>query len=161
MGTVSHDSETPAQGKQVITVCAFIHANFDGVEKVFLVKRAQTKKFLPGVFELPGGHVDYGEDIIAGLQREVQEEMGMRINVGDPFVVFTYTNKVKGSHSIQVTYFARFEDPVENIRLNQEDHSEYCWVAESELADYLPTSDREHANVLKGFALLRGEPVLF
>jgi len=31
-----------AKGQQVITACAFIHANFDGVEKVFLPKRAAT-----------------------------------------------------------------------------------------------------------------------
>ena len=63
MAKISHDSETPAHGQQVISACAFIHHNFDGVEKVFLPKRANTKKFLPGIYELPGGHLDFGEDI--------------------------------------------------------------------------------------------------
>ncbi|MDP3883136.1 MAG: hypothetical protein Q8Q48_03725 [Candidatus Staskawiczbacteria bacterium] len=54
---ISHDSEKPAQGQQVITACAFIHHNFDGVEKLFMPRRADTKKFLPGVYELPGGHI--------------------------------------------------------------------------------------------------------
>jgi hypothetical protein len=39
MAKISHDSETPAQGQQVITACAFIHYNFDGVEKLFWPKR--------------------------------------------------------------------------------------------------------------------------
>ncbi len=52
---MAHDSETQAYGEQVITACAFIHHSFDGVTKVFLPKRAATKKFLPGVHELPGG----------------------------------------------------------------------------------------------------------
>ena len=62
-----HDSETDASGRQVIVTCALIHHTFDGVEKVFLPKRADTKKFMPGVYELPGGHVDFGEDIVMGL----------------------------------------------------------------------------------------------
>lgn len=40
-----NDSEVPAAGKQVIVTCAFIHHNFDGVEKIFMPKRAATKKF--------------------------------------------------------------------------------------------------------------------
>ena len=83
-----HDSETLAEGKQVITACAFIHHNFDGVEKVFLPKRADTKKFLPGVYELPGGHIDFGEELVEGLKREIEEEFDIQINVGDPFYAF-------------------------------------------------------------------------
>ncbi len=90
MNKVVHDSEIRAAGEQVITACALIHHNFDGVLKVFLPKRAKTKKFLPDIFELPGGHIDWGEDILAGLRREVMEEHGMRIKIGDPFAAFTY-----------------------------------------------------------------------
>jgi len=81
MNQISHDSETAAHGQQVITATAFIHHNFDGVEKVFLPKRASTKKFLPGVWELPGGHIDFDEAPVAGLIREIDEEfeMGLRL----------------------------------------------------------------------------------
>jgi len=54
-----NDSEVPAVGKQVIVACAFIHHNFDGVEKIFMSKRAATKKFMPSVFELPGGQLKF------------------------------------------------------------------------------------------------------
>ncbi len=70
MNKISHDSETPKHGEQVITACAFIHHLFDGIEKVFLPRRAETKKFLPGVLELPGGHIDFGEDIMGLLPNE-------------------------------------------------------------------------------------------
>lgn len=153
--TVSHDSETPAKGQQVITANAFIWAEFDGVKKVFRPKRALTKKFLPGLWELPGGHIDFGEDIVEGLKREVLEETGMHISVGDPFAVFTYTNEIKGSHSIEVAYFAKFLDPLDQIKIDPEDHSEYQWTAESELDDG-PISPLELANIKKGFELLNG-----
>lgn len=163
MNTIFHDSEVLAQGQQVITACAFIHQKFDGVEKVFLPRRAETKKFLPGVYEIPGGHIDYGENMVEGLKREIMEEFGMRISVGDPFASFTYMNEVKGSHSIEVIYFAVFTDPIEKITIDPEDHSEFLWVAENELEKLCTESKRgddpEILALHKGFALLRGEPL--
>ena len=165
MTNTSHDSETPALGQQVITACAFIHHNFAGTEKVFLPKRASTKKFLPGVFELPGGHIDFGEDIVQGLKREIMEEFAMTISAGDPFAVFTYTNNIKGSHSIEVVFFSRFNEPIENIKINPEDHSEYAWFAEDELSQVANENknedDVEITAMKKGFALLRGESPAF
>jgi len=160
-----HDSETIATGRQVFTACAFIHHDFDGVTKLFAPKRAASKKFLPNVYELPGGHIDFGEDMVAGLKREIQEEFGMSIHVGDPFAVFTYTNPVKGSHSIEVVYFAEFEAALEQIKLNPEDHATFGWFAETELAQIMSANknvdDDEIKAIKKGFALLRGEPLRF
>ncbi|HUC89408.1 MAG TPA: NUDIX hydrolase [Patescibacteria group bacterium] len=159
-----HDSAKPAHGQQVITACAFIHHNFDGTEKVFLPKRAATKQFLPNVYELPGGHLDYGEDIIIGLKREIKEEFEKDITVGDPFAAFTYLNEIKGSHSIEVVYFAQFDSGTDGIVLHPEDHSGYGWFAESELPKAFDASkmmdDPEALAVKKGFALLKGERTL-
>lgn len=130
---IFHDSETPAEGRQVFTACAFIWHDFDGVKKVFLPKRAETKKFLPGVYELPGGHIDFGEGLKQGLAREIMEELGMYVSIGEVVDVFTYMNDVKKSHSIEVVYFAQFTDPVENICLHPEDHSTYGWFGADEL----------------------------
>lgn len=163
MTNVSHDSETPAHGQQVLTAVAFIHHDFDGVAKVFLPKRAATKKFLPNIFELPGGHIDFGEEMVVGLKREVLEEFGKEVVIGDPFAVFTYTNPIKGSHSIEVVYFAHFTGGVDDITFNPEDHAEYRWVAEAEIDD-LPvrdSEDPERAIIRRGFELLRGEKLNF
>ena len=159
-----NDSEVPAVGKQVIVACAFIHHNFDGVEKIFMPKRAATKKFMPSVFELPGGHVDFGEDIVAGLKREIREEFGKTITVGDPFAAFTYHNSVKGSHSIEVVYFAQFDD-IGNIKLNPKDHSEYKWLSFDELPKIFGNgkdeADEEIQLIKRGFALLDGVQLKF
>lgn len=158
MAKISHDSETPAEGRQVFTACAFIWQEFDGVKKVFLPKRAATKKFLPGVYELPGGHIDFGEDLKDGLAREIMEEFDMHVTVGDVVDVFTYVNDVKKSHSIEVIYFAQFTDPLEQIRINPEDHSTYGWFAEDELATVYTgvkgLDDPEAIVVQKAFKIL-------
>ena len=162
---ISHDSEILAVGKQVITACAFIHYNFDGVEKVFLPKRATAKKFLPGVFELPGGHIEFGEDMVDGLKREIEEEFESQVTVGDPFAVFTYTNEIRGSHSIEVIYFARFINPIEKIKMHSEDHSEYRWIAENEIDKVIDNNKRaddpEIEAIVKGFDLLIGSQINF
>lgn len=158
---ISHDSEVPAHGEQVITACALIHHVFDGEVKVFLPKRAGAKKFFPGVFELPGGHIDWREDMVDGLKREIKEEFGMRIKVGDPFAAFTYFNEIKGSHSVEVVFFAAFEGPIENIKINAGDHSEFKWVSQDEIASVGPISEAELRNVIKGLALLNGQKLFF
>jgi len=160
-----HDSAIPTPGQQVITACAFIHKKIDGVHKVFIAKRADTKKFLPGIYELPGGHIDYGEDTNDGLVREIQEEFGVEVRLGDPFAVFTYLNDVKGSHSIEVIYFAQLVDPDIKIKPNPEDHSTCGWFAESELPQTFVSEkdieDDEVKGIYRGFALLAGRGVDF
>jgi 8-oxo-dGTP diphosphatase len=160
MSHAIHDSETPAKGQQVITACAFIHHKFKGVEKAFLLKRSTNRKFLPGVFEIPGGHIDFGEDIVAGLKREILEETGKEISVGDPFFVFTYLNNVKESHSIEVIYFTVFKEVAHNVTLNPEKHTEYGWISESDISKIIksgkPEDDPEITAIKKGFSLLKG-----
>ncbi|MFZ1249614.1 MAG: NUDIX hydrolase [Candidatus Saccharimonadales bacterium] len=161
MGTVQHDSETLAEGQQVFTACAFLWREENGVKQVFLARRASTKKFLPSVWELPGGHIDYGEDMRVGLAREVMEEFGMQTHIGEVVDVFTYLNEVKKSHSIEVIYFAQFTSPLADIQLNPEDHSEYRWFAEDELeqayVDPKDANDPEIQAIRKGFARLKAE----
>jgi len=159
MTTVKHDSETLAEGQQVFTASAFIWREENGVKQVFLARRAATKKFLPGVWELPGGHIDYGEDMREGLAREVMEEFGMHINVSDVLDVLTYMNEVKKSHSIEVIYMAQFTDPLENIQANPEDHSTYDWFSKAELPQtFVSPKDERDPEIIairKGFARLK------
>jgi 8-oxo-dGTP diphosphatase len=142
--------------------------------KVFTPKRADTKAFLPGLYELPGGHIDFGEELVDGLKREVLEELGMHIAIGDIIDAFTYQNTVKGSHTVEVIYFARFTDPLEQITIHPDDHSRYDWFSEEEVRAHrdqmVPvaqaihtdgTEDAEYQAMLKGFRLLAGQPVNF
>jgi 8-oxo-dGTP diphosphatase len=161
MAKLIHDSETPAHGQQVIVACAFIHKNVDGVEYVLMPKRAATKKFYPNVYEIPGGHIDFGEDIVDGLKREIREELGVEVSVGDPFSAFTYHNEVKGSHSIEVAYFAQLKDDESKIHLEPSDHTEWHWFSEDQYdeftADRTDPDDPEPPVIMRGFALLRGQ----
>lgn len=107
-----------------------------------------------------GGHIDYGEDIIDGLKRELREEFSMNSKIGEPLAVFTYINEIKGTHSIEVIYFVEFLGDIEKIKLNPEDHSSYVWIAENEIDSIMNENkkgdDPEIMAIRKGFAKLRG-----
>ena len=166
MGIVSHDSETPKHGQQVITAVAFIYKFLEGEARVLLAKRAKTKKFLPDKWEMLGGHIDFGEEIIEGMKREVLEELGISIDVGEPFEVFTYMNNVKGSHSIEVVYLAKFHGIDALPKIDPNDHSEVRWMTRSEViserSNIIPEKNNQNINhqsetdpeyeaILKGF----------
>jgi len=160
MSIIQHDSEVLAEGQQVITACALIHKKADGIPHVFLARRAETKKFLPEVYEIPGGHIDFGEDIEKGLKREIKEEMNVEIALGMPFSAFTYMNDVKKSHSVEVIYFASLKEDENNIALHLEDHSSYIWVNEKNISDIYSeqkgSDDVEFQVVSEGLRLLTG-----
>lgn len=173
MTKTQHDSATPAHGEQVISAVVFAHRQVNGEHQIFLAKRADTKAFLPGVYEMPGGHIDFGEDIVDGLKREIKEELKVDVSIGDSFACFTYENKVKGSHSIQVGFFAQFVDPIENIRIDPEDHSTVGWFTRKEIdaakdqvisppyngGIHYEDEDPEWIMIMKGFDILEGKPL--
>jgi 8-oxo-dGTP diphosphatase len=58
--------------------------------KILLLQRALDCDFEPGLWELPGGKISYGENLREGLKREVVEETGLLIKVGLPFDTWNF-----------------------------------------------------------------------
>lgn len=59
--------------------------------KVLLLRRSQTDTWRPGDWDFPGGGVEPGEDITAGVIRELVEETGLRLEAADLTLVYTKT----------------------------------------------------------------------
>ncbi|MCL5433066.1 MAG: NUDIX domain-containing protein [Patescibacteria group bacterium] len=133
--------------KQIITACVFIYKK----GKVLVAKRAKTKKFLPGKYELPGGHIEFGETIEDGLIREIDEEFHIGIRIGDPYYIFTYV--YKNEHVVEIEYFAEIKNKNQKIRINQKDHSEYKWITEQEIEKYFSDNDLERRALKRGFKI--------
>lgn len=153
---------------QFVIASAFIHQN----GKLLIAKRADTKKFLPGIYEIPGGHVEFGETPELALQREVKEEIGIDVVVGEPFAVFSYLSSTD-RHGVEIDYYATLASDDQVVQLNPADHSEYRWIGPDEvdaIFDYnvevrtklaasgpyrdLTAEDPVRAVVKKGFARL-------
>ena len=50
--------------------------------RVLLVHRNAHKRAYPSVWDLPGGLVEAGESELGALERELQEELGVRMGTG-------------------------------------------------------------------------------
>lgn len=72
-------------------------------DKVLLVKVKTTGKWF-----LPGGGVEQGEDLVTGLRREVKEELGVEIDVGEPLVTkqhYFYYDPLDEAYDMRITVF--------------------------------------------------------
>lgn len=85
---------------------------FDEDDKVLFLKRAENIEKFAGKWDLPGGHVHEGEDILDGLEREVKEETGLKIG------------KVKKIKTVKNMHYFKASLPLGDIKLSDE-HTEH------------------------------------
>ncbi len=84
-----------------------ILVNPDG--KVFLSRRGQNSKNEKGLWEFPGGAVEFGEKMADALQREMAEEYGIEIEVGDLLDIVDHILPAEGQHWVSPTFICRIK----------------------------------------------------
>jgi 8-oxo-dGTP diphosphatase len=112
--------------------------------RIFIARRS-SGKHLAGKWEFPGGKIEPGETPEQSLERELVEELDLRVAVGNLLCSVRYTD---GSVDLELMAFAVTRvagDPV----LREHDRAQ--WVAPSELFSYdLAGSDRKVIEKLFG-----------
>lgn len=104
-------------------------------QRVLLIKRGQAPK--KGIWTLPGGAIELGEQAHHAAAREIFEECGVRVDVERALdVVDLIENDPQGKtryHYVVVEYLARYKSG----RLKAaSDAAEARWVAPEHLEDY-------------------------
>ena len=103
------DSQEPQDSSKVVKIVLV-----DSENKVLFLKRTDYMDKFAGEWDLPGGHVHVGEKLFDGMQREVEEETGLKVFRATLFTKVGRLHFFKG----------KYEQG--NIILSRE-HSEYEW----------------------------------
>lgn len=95
-----------------------------------LIAQRPSTGLLGGLWEFPGGKVETDESLSACLQREIEEELGCRIEVGEPFGQYqhAYTHFRISLHAFLCQVVAGEPQALEAQQI--------AWVAPSDLGQY-------------------------
>ena len=91
-----------------------IIVNEDGY--IFLARRGPNAKNERGLWEFPGGSVEFGETLSQALQREMLEEYGIEIIVGELVDVVDHILPQEKQHWVSPTYICKIKSGVPNIQ---------------------------------------------
>ena len=97
--------------------------------KYLTIKRSDYSIHNPFKWDLPGGKVQFGEDIAEALKREVQEETSISVNINSPLIVHSFM--WKDIYVIGVIYDCEYIKG--DVKLSDE-HTDYQWVEKQDLA---------------------------
>ena len=96
--------------------------------KVLMARRRKEVGF-GGFWEFPGGKLEDGETPEKGLEREIAEELGVRIRVGEPLHSVTYR-----SPALSIELLA-YRAVLISGEFKLTDHDEIRWAEPSELEE--------------------------
>lgn len=97
--------------------------------KILACRRREDERSHPGRWEFPGGKQEPGESLVGCLARELEEELGIRAEIG--LEIDSKRHHYAGGPAVEIHFFHvdRFEgEPVNRI------FAEIRWVAPQELS---------------------------
>jgi mutator protein MutT len=100
--------------------------------RLFLARRGPLAKNERGLWEFPGGSVEYGERLAEALKREMTEEYGIEIAVGELLDVVDHILPDEGQHWVSPTYLCRIVSGQARI-LEPAKCSEIGWFLPNEM----------------------------
>lgn len=129
-------------------------------ERGLLLTRFSSQTHVAGDWGLPGGGLDEGESPVEGVHREVWEETGQRIELGELVVVQSQhwvgrapSGIVEDFHAVRIVYAATCPDPADVVIHDVGGTtSDARWVLPDRLGDYRLTASWRGSGLLDALA---------
>jgi len=122
--------------------------------KLFLARRGIKAGNERGLWEFPGGAVEFGETLRDALVREIREEYGITIEVGDLLTVTDHILPDEQQHWVSPSYICRILEGVPEIT-EPEKCSEIGWFALEEIPAALTQVTRHDLSLYREYMLRR------
>jgi len=112
-------------------------------ENDFLITKRSNTKFLPGLWEFPGGKIEKNETPLEAIIREVKEETNL--NIVNPIYLGNVGHRY--SHfGVNISLFISSPRSIKKINMNQE----YKWINLKDIHKYpLPKANHKMLDILK------------
>lgn len=107
-------------------------------------KRSPNKKVNPNKWTRTGGHVDSGETPLIGIQRETEEEIGVRIPIEKiQLINIKKQPRENGSH-FTYSYFAYVNYKIEEYMMQKEEVSDLKYITIEEMQEAYNKNDKNY-----------------
>ncbi len=106
------------------------HSIIEKDGKILVLKRSSKDPFKADCWDLPGGIMNFGEEVVAALKREVKEECGLEVETLSPMDVSTRIDNEE--QYVAVTFICEYKSGT--VKLSK-DHSEFKWVDAKKVPD--------------------------
>ncbi len=121
-----------AEGRRCVVAALITDAG-----RVFVHRRGRDRSFLPGGWDLVGGHVEPGETLTEALSREITEETGWRLT-GSPRLVnvvdWLADRADPSSVRREFDFLVDVDGDLSRPRLEWPKHVESRWIGRADLA---------------------------
>lgn len=88
----------------------------------------------PNIWEIPGGRLHKMEDPKEGLKRELMEELGVEVDIGDIFYTEQYVQSHDGAQMIMLAYESHMTNS-DSFKLDKDEVAEVKWINRDEVND--------------------------
>jgi 8-oxo-dGTP diphosphatase len=103
--------------------------------KMLITQRSFERPHAPGEWEILTGRVDQGETFEEAVKREVTEEVGLDVEVMEPFNTFHFFRGSEKAEHLGVSFICKYTKG--EVKLDKTEQIDFKWVTPEEALELI------------------------